>query len=84
FFVFTDDVPHVYRTLGKLNYEIIETGNSVLDFALLSSCKHQIIANSTFSWWASFLNPNPSKIVVGPAKWSSSVNPNLFTTHTIK
>ncbi len=55
-------------TEGK-NVVFIEGEFYYIDFLIQSLCKHNIISNSTFSWWAAWLNRNPDKIVVRPAAW---------------
>src|SRR3990167_9545603 len=70
FLVFSDD-PEWAKEKFKDNprVQVMDKGDEVSDFNLLASCKHQIIANSSFSWWAAFLNPNPSKKVIAPKQW---------------
>lgn len=70
FLVFSDD-PDWCREKFKGNprVQVMDKGDEVEDFNLLSSCKDIIMANSSFSWWASWLNPNPAKVIVAPKQW---------------
>jgi hypothetical protein len=71
FVVISDNMEFAKRiisTQGR-NVLFIENEPVYVDFYLQTLCKHNIIANSTFSWWGAWLNQNPGKIVVRPAKW---------------
>lgn len=75
FYIFSDDMDYVKTNPpvgGTVRY--IHT-DPVGDFWLMSKCKHQIIANSTFSFWAAYLNENPEKVVVFPRKWVIGLYP---------
>lgn len=63
-----DFAKKVIPTAGK-NVLFIENEPHYIDFYLQTLCKHNIIGNSTFSWWGAWLNQNRRKIVVRPAKW---------------
>jgi len=70
--VFTDDVNWVTKNLNlPQGSKIISqyTKNDIEDLMLMSQCSHHIIANSTFSWWAAWLNPSATKVVIAPRQW---------------
>jgi hypothetical protein len=71
YFVFSDDLNWCRENLWELNRELVYVDinkglNSISDIYLMSSCNHNIISASSFSWWGAFFNPNPCKTVVAP------------------
>lgn len=72
FVVFSDDMEWAKSNLPLNNaiYVVHNTGaDSWQDMYLMSLCKHNIIANSSFSWWGAWLNENEKKIVIAPEYW---------------
>lgn len=74
FFIFSDDIEWVRDNLnvGSLPHLFIDWNRgeeSYIDMQLMSLCKHNITANSSFSWWGAWLNNNEKKIVIAPSMW---------------
>lgn len=73
FYIFSDDFEWVKKSnLGVSEYEVIDWNigeKSYLDMQMMSYCKHNIIANSSFSWWGAWLNSFDNKIVIAPQRW---------------
>lgn len=56
--------------VNYINLMIQEQHSDLDDFRIMCACKHFIISNSTFSWWAQYLSENDSKVVVAPSIWN--------------
>ena len=73
FFICSDNVEYVKNNLIDCNrYDIICQSSEYpvhVSLAIMGLCKHYIIGNTTFGWWAQYLNDNPEKIVVAPSRW---------------
>jgi hypothetical protein len=70
FYFFSDDLDWVKDNVQTdANCEFVEAGTDYIELDLMSQCRHNVIANSSFSWWGAFLNQNPEKIVVAPRQW---------------
>lgn len=72
FYFFSDDMEYVKQEFSWLSNKVCIEGNTgkeaYIDMQLMSLCKHNIIANSTYSRWAAFLNSHKDKIVVSPKR----------------
>ena len=71
-FIFTDDPLYAREAWGKDKSVTIVEGNTdcpVNDIYLMSACDHNILANSSFSWWGAWLNLGKDKITIAPRQW---------------
>lgn len=88
FFIFSNDIVWVKENMNISNSLFITWNSgkdSWQDMFLMSKCKHNVIANSTFSWWGAWLNKNPQKIVISPSRFfnvsnNSDIVPDTWTS----
>lgn len=76
-FIFSDDIEWCRNNLSfdyKMNFVDGSSERPEVDMVLMSQCKHQVISNSTFSWWGAWLNKNDEKVVVAPKEWFKSTD----------
>lgn len=72
YYVFSDDIEWCKSNLPAINTTFIDWNNGSSnwqDMFLMSQCKHNIVANSSFSWWGAWLNAFVNKIVIAPQVW---------------
>lgn len=91
FYVFSDDPAWCETFMKKLNvsFKIVDNNtneDSYKDMFLMTQCRHNIIANSTFSWWGAWLGRQENKIVICPDRWINGrdFNPCLTDWYHIK
>jgi hypothetical protein len=74
FYIFSDDIYWTKSNFIGKQFRFIDNNSEYpeIDMYLMSKCRHNIIANSSFSWWGAWLNSNPDKIVIAPENWFKS------------
>lgn len=82
FLIFSDDIAWCKSNLNRPNskFIFIEGNKDYEDISIMRRCNHNIISNSTFSWWAAWLNSNKDKVVVAPRKWFGSAYSHMITS----
>jgi len=82
--IFSDDIEWCKQNLNFINNKIFATNQyDYEDLILMSMCKNNIIANSSFSWWGAWLNENTNKLVVAPKEWFGPAYSQMLTNDLI-
>ena len=73
FFIFSDDAEWVKKNFNIDEQQVLVSEPEKLslteELKLMASCRHSVVANSSFSWWGAWLNNNNEKMVIAPQKW---------------
>lgn len=76
FVIFSNDIIWCRENFKNLNVTFIEGEKDYVDLYLMSLCKNNITANSTFSWWGAYLNKNENKKIITPKIWFYNTHSN--------
>jgi len=80
YLIFSDDINWCQENFGFIkNKHFITNNTNYEDLHLMSMCNHNIMANSSFSWWGSWMNKNKNKKVIAPRNWFGEKNKHLET-----
>jgi hypothetical protein len=74
FLIFSDDMEWC-KSIFPEGVVFMESNNQFIDLCLMSMCEHNIISNSSFSWWAAYLNKNDNKKIIAPSNWFTQPKP---------
>jgi glycosyl transferase family 11 len=83
FLVFSDDLEWCRSQEWGPGARIIEPLGPIEQLAQTIACEHHVMANSTFSWWGAWLNPDPGKVVVAPSMWFGKKYQEEFDTRDL-
>ena len=88
FYVFSNDYKYAKTHYSGDRFVVVKPFEQFpaanMDLLLMSRCKHNIIANSTFSWWAAWLNNKENKMVISPNKWINKPVNDIYCSNWIK
>ena len=73
--VFSDDIRWCRKAFRGRGYRFSSGNDLGTDMCLMSRCEHHVIANSSYSWWAAWLNPSAEKVVIAPRTWFGPKGP---------
>lgn len=76
FYIFSDDIDWIRKHFNlseKITFVSKHDMSDAEQLILMSKCEHNIIANSSYSWWAAWLNANKNKIVIAPKEWFKTI-----------
>jgi hypothetical protein len=72
FLIFSDDIDWCRENFNSDQFHVVDSGSPYADLRLITMCNHHINANSSFSWWGSWLNRKENKRVICPSNWFGS------------